>query len=112
MFNCLSSCKLYPTGGLFNQFMLSCYCTLEKKKGGIISLRMCYFYTVVHGKLLSFTLMQHLHVCRNIYKNIIFQGMACVGRQKNCSTVPRNHFGPIPDVEVGTLWKFRVQVCS
>ncbi|KAK3103860.1 hypothetical protein FSP39_022483 [Pinctada imbricata] len=38
------------------------------------------------------------------------RGMACVGRQKVCTTVPPNHFGPIPGVEVGTLWKFRVQV--
>jgi hypothetical protein len=36
--------------------------------------------------------------------------MACVGRQKVCSVVPPNHFGPIPGIEVGTLWKFRVQV--
>lgn len=36
--------------------------------------------------------------------------MACVGRQKVCNIVPSNHFGPIPGVEVGTLWKFRVQV--
>jgi E3 ubiquitin-protein ligase UHRF1 len=41
---------------------------------------------------------------------LTFQGMACVGRQKICNTVPPNHFGPIPGVEVGTLWKFRVQV--
>ncbi|XP_063399253.1 E3 ubiquitin-protein ligase UHRF1-like [Mytilus trossulus] len=38
------------------------------------------------------------------------KGMACVGRQKVCSVVPPNHFGPIPGIEVGTLWKFRVQV--
>jgi hypothetical protein len=38
--------------------------------------------------------------------------MACVGRQKVCSVVPPNHFGPIPGIEVGTLWKFRVQVNS
>jgi len=36
--------------------------------------------------------------------------MTCVGRQKVCSVVPPNHFGPIPGIEVGTLWKFRVQV--
>lgn len=36
--------------------------------------------------------------------------MACVGRQRVCNVVPPNHFGPIPGVEVGTLWKFRVQV--
>ncbi|XP_056018667.1 E3 ubiquitin-protein ligase UHRF1-like isoform X2 [Ostrea edulis] len=38
------------------------------------------------------------------------RGMACVGRQRICNVVPPNHFGPIPGVEVGTLWKFRVQV--
>ncbi|KAF8774763.1 E3 ubiquitin-protein ligase UHRF1 like protein [Argiope bruennichi] len=38
------------------------------------------------------------------------KGMACVGRTKECTIVPSNHFGPIPGVEVGTLWKFRVQV--
>ena len=38
------------------------------------------------------------------------QGMACVGRTKVCTIVPSNHFGPIPGVHVGTLWKFRVQV--
>ena len=43
-------------------------------------------------------------------QSIILQGMACVGRQKVCNIVPSNHFGPIPGVEVGTLWKFRVQV--
>ena len=36
--------------------------------------------------------------------------MACVGRTKVCTIVPSNHFGPIPGVHVGTLWKFRVQV--
>ena len=36
--------------------------------------------------------------------------MACVGRTKVCTIVPSNHFGPIPGVPVGTLWKFRVQV--
>ena len=36
--------------------------------------------------------------------------MACVGRQKVCNVVPPNHFGPIPGVEVGTMWKFRVGV--
>ncbi|XP_075217787.1 E3 ubiquitin-protein ligase UHRF1-like [Lycorma delicatula] len=37
------------------------------------------------------------------------KGMACVGRTKECTIVPPNHFGPIPGVEVGTTWKFRVQ---
>ncbi|KAG8184447.1 hypothetical protein JTE90_002296 [Oedothorax gibbosus] len=38
------------------------------------------------------------------------KGMACVGRTRECTLVPPNHFGSIPGVEVGTLWKFRVQV--
>lgn len=38
------------------------------------------------------------------------QGMACVGRTKQCTIVPSNHYGPVPGVPVGTLWKFRVQV--
>ncbi|XP_015918962.1 E3 ubiquitin-protein ligase UHRF1 isoform X2 [Parasteatoda tepidariorum] len=38
------------------------------------------------------------------------KGMACVGRTKECTIVPPNHFGPIPGVEVGSMWKFRVQV--
>ncbi|KAI0233000.1 E3 ubiquitin-protein ligase UHRF1 [Lamellibrachia satsuma] len=38
------------------------------------------------------------------------RGMACVGRTKMCTMVPPNHQGPVPGVEVGTTWKFRVQV--
>ncbi|XP_077346932.1 E3 ubiquitin-protein ligase UHRF1-like [Lithobates pipiens] len=38
------------------------------------------------------------------------KGMACVGRSKECTIVPSNHYGPIPGVPVGTMWKFRVQV--
>jgi E3 ubiquitin-protein ligase UHRF1 len=38
------------------------------------------------------------------------KGMACVGRTKVCTIVPLSHRGPIPGIEVGTLWKFRVQV--
>ncbi|CAI9727269.1 E3 ubiquitin-protein ligase UHRF1-like [Octopus vulgaris] len=38
------------------------------------------------------------------------KGMACVGRQKECTLVPPDHFGVIPGVPVGTTWKFRVQV--
>ncbi|XP_067943687.1 E3 ubiquitin-protein ligase UHRF1-like [Watersipora subatra] len=38
------------------------------------------------------------------------KGMATVGRTTECTIVPKNHFGPIPGVEVGTMWKFRVQV--
>merc|ERR1711963_176352 len=38
------------------------------------------------------------------------KGMACVGRSKVYSIVSSNHYGAIPGVEVGSLWKFRVQV--
>ncbi|XP_075683817.1 E3 ubiquitin-protein ligase UHRF1-like [Rhinoderma darwinii] len=38
------------------------------------------------------------------------KGMACVGRSRECTIVPSNHYGPIPGVLVGTMWKFRVQV--
>ncbi|NXF83288.1 UHRF1 ligase, partial [Sclerurus mexicanus] len=38
------------------------------------------------------------------------KGMACVGRTKECTIVPSNHYGPIPGIPVGTMWKFRVQV--
>uniref|UniRef100_A0A8K9XJI7 E3 ubiquitin-protein ligase UHRF n=1 Tax=Oncorhynchus mykiss TaxID=8022 RepID=A0A8K9XJI7_ONCMY len=38
------------------------------------------------------------------------KGMACVGRTKECTIVPSNHYGPVPGVPVGTAWKFRVQV--
>lgn len=38
------------------------------------------------------------------------RGMACVGRTRACTLVPPNHFGALPNVPVGSLWKFRVQV--
>ncbi|EGW13911.1 E3 ubiquitin-protein ligase UHRF2 [Cricetulus griseus] len=38
------------------------------------------------------------------------QGMACVGRTKECTIVPSNHYGPIPGIPVGSTWRFRVQV--
>ncbi|KAM4027113.1 E3 ubiquitin-protein ligase UHRF1-like [Anomaloglossus baeobatrachus] len=38
------------------------------------------------------------------------KGMACVGRSRECTIVPSNHYGPIPGVPVGTMWKFRLQV--
>ncbi|KAG8540643.1 hypothetical protein GDO81_020879 [Engystomops pustulosus] len=38
------------------------------------------------------------------------KGMACVGRSRECTIVPSNHYGPIPGVPVGTMWRFRVQV--
>ncbi|UYV74335.1 UHRF2 [Cordylochernes scorpioides] len=38
------------------------------------------------------------------------KGMACVGRTKVCTIVPSDHVGPIPGIEVGMMWKYRVQV--
>ena len=38
------------------------------------------------------------------------KGMATVGCSKRCTIVPSNHFGPIPGVPVGTMWKYRFQV--
>uniref|UniRef100_A0A8C8MNS5 E3 ubiquitin-protein ligase UHRF n=1 Tax=Oncorhynchus tshawytscha TaxID=74940 RepID=A0A8C8MNS5_ONCTS len=38
------------------------------------------------------------------------KGMACVGRSKQCTIVPSNHYGLVPGVPVGSIWKFRVQV--
>ena len=38
------------------------------------------------------------------------QGFACQGRTKECTTVPKNHFGPIPGIEVGMSWLQRIQV--
>ncbi|XP_071852986.1 E3 ubiquitin-protein ligase UHRF1-like isoform X2 [Apostichopus japonicus] len=38
------------------------------------------------------------------------KGMACQGRTKVCTIVPPNHFGTIPGIHVGQMWKFRVQV--
>nr|CAD7592745.1 unnamed protein product [Timema genevievae] len=40
------------------------------------------------------------------------KGMACVGRTKVCTIVPPDHFGPVPGVEVGTSWMFRMQVTN
>lgn len=37
------------------------------------------------------------------------KGMACVGRTKVCDIVPSDHFGPIPGVEVGQSYLYRVQ---
>ncbi|XP_071548103.1 E3 ubiquitin-protein ligase UHRF1-like [Panulirus ornatus] len=37
------------------------------------------------------------------------KGFACAGRQKVCTIVAQNHFGPVPGIEVGTSWKFRLQ---
>ncbi|XP_032146984.1 E3 ubiquitin-protein ligase UHRF2 isoform X2 [Sapajus apella] len=38
------------------------------------------------------------------------RGMACVGRTRECTIVPSNHYGPIPGIPVGSTWRFRVQV--
>ncbi|XP_075990910.1 E3 ubiquitin-protein ligase UHRF1-like [Anticarsia gemmatalis] len=37
------------------------------------------------------------------------RGMACVGKTKTCA-MPPNHFGPIPGIEVGACWRFRIQL--
>ncbi|XP_028404851.1 E3 ubiquitin-protein ligase UHRF1-like [Dendronephthya gigantea] len=36
------------------------------------------------------------------------RGMACVGRTKQCTVVPSNHFGAIPGIPVGSSWLFRI----
>ena len=38
------------------------------------------------------------------------KGFACTGRNKTCTKVDKNHFGPIPGIEVGMAWKFRKQI--
>ncbi|CAF4744509.1 unnamed protein product [Pieris macdunnoughi] len=37
------------------------------------------------------------------------RGMACVGKTRTCA-MPANHFGPIPGIEVGMCWRFRIQL--
>ncbi|XP_059059747.1 E3 ubiquitin-protein ligase UHRF1-like [Achroia grisella] len=37
------------------------------------------------------------------------RGMACAGKTKTCA-MPANHFGPIPGIEVGMCWRFRIQL--
>ncbi|XP_015791215.2 E3 ubiquitin-protein ligase UHRF1-like, partial [Tetranychus urticae] len=37
------------------------------------------------------------------------RGISCVGRTKVSEVVPKNHFGPIPGIPVGTIWRFRFQ---
>ncbi len=37
-------------------------------------------------------------------------GMATVGRSKSCTKVPSDHFGPIPGIDVGMCWKYRIQL--
>ncbi|XP_046982149.1 E3 ubiquitin-protein ligase UHRF1-like [Schistocerca americana] len=39
----------------------------------------------------------------------IRRSMANASRTKMCTVVPSSHFGPIPGVEVGTTWRFRIQ---
>ena len=52
----------------------------------------------------------------NFYPCSVILICACVGNgvlwgaPKVCTIVPPNHFGSIPGVEVGSMWKFRVQV--
>lgn len=38
------------------------------------------------------------------------RGMACVGFTKTNDKVSKSHVGPIPGVEVGFCWKYRVGV--
>lgn len=40
------------------------------------------------------------------------QKMNNAGRKNICKSVPRNHFGPIPGIPVGTCWKYRLQVST
>ncbi|RWS26090.1 hypothetical protein B4U80_10450, partial [Leptotrombidium deliense] len=37
------------------------------------------------------------------------RGLSCVGRTKVSETVTKDHFGPIPGIQVGTCWRFRFQ---
>ncbi len=37
-------------------------------------------------------------------------GFATVGRSKTCTKVPSDHFGPIPGIDVGMCWKYRIQL--
>ncbi|RWS03975.1 E3 ubiquitin-protein ligase UHRF1-like isoform X3 [Dinothrombium tinctorium] len=37
------------------------------------------------------------------------RGLSCVGRTKVADFVKKDHFGPIPGVDVGTWWRFRFQ---
>ena len=38
------------------------------------------------------------------------KGFACQGRNKVCTKVSKNHFGPIPGIGVGQSWLMRIQV--
>ena len=37
-------------------------------------------------------------------------GNATAGRTKTCTIVGKDHFGPIPGIEVGMSWQYRIQV--
>ncbi|XP_071441691.1 E3 ubiquitin-protein ligase UHRF1-like [Hetaerina americana] len=62
------------------------------------------------GKLKESKKKANLVSSKNDCKRDWGAGMACVGRTKECTIVPSNHYGPIPGIEVGTAWMFRVQV--
>eukprot|EP00088_Acartia_fossae_P020781 TRINITY_DN2230_c0_g1_i1.p1 TRINITY_DN2230_c0_g1~~TRINITY_DN2230_c0_g1_i1.p1 ORF type:complete len:698 (+),score=216.45 TRINITY_DN2230_c0_g1_i1:39-2132(+) len=38
------------------------------------------------------------------------RGQATEGRSKECTIVSKEHFGPIPGIEVGMCWQYRIQV--
>ena len=37
------------------------------------------------------------------------KGMGCAGRTKTCTIVPPHHFGPIPGIDSGMHWEYRMQ---
>ena len=37
------------------------------------------------------------------------RGYATAGRTKTCTKVDKNHFGPIPGIDVGMSWQYRIQ---
>lgn len=39
-------------------------------------------------------------------------GFACVGKTRECTIVPAHHRGPIPGVEVGMSWMYRMQAAE
>lgn len=39
-------------------------------------------------------------------------GNSCSGVTNKCSIVSENHVGPVPGVEVGTCWRYRIQVAA
>ena len=50
-------------------------------------------------------------ICKNSTSNRDWgKGYACAGRTKQCTIVPSDHYGPIPGVEVGSQWLYRIQV--